>query len=556
MSTPSLESGSAMVEAKLRKAWRKERRYYHGDGLAHLLVWLLALVFVDLTVDWLFLLPGTGRLMLLAINLAALGWVLWHYWVRHLRPYDPVRVALQVERMHPELESLLVSYVQLSGDSPEAAYASPGLLRVLRRQAINVTRPIDFREIISYKELKRIAALSVAIVAFFALYSVNWGEHLEVLLRRMLDPNAQIAYPTRTTVEKITGDVTLRQGDSVTLAAWAGGLVPARGILYVQPREGEWERIPVFPGDDPTEFAYRFREVFQPFDYYVRLGDARSKTFTVSVVPPPRIVETRVHLTYPAYTRLSPKVVDFLNLEVPEGTEMAWELVCDLSLASAEMLRDEAEASPLALDAAGKVARIARVATKSFSYQFRWKEREHGYAYDDEIHYFVQVIPDSPPQVDLAFPVQDDKATVHKTLTVDFLARDDYGIAKAWIVYQVNDGEETRRLIKDYTEPLVEDEARWKLAAADSIPDLKIGDVVTYAIEVADTHGGEDGPQLSRSDSRRLFVVSVPEYLRYVLEKRRRLRQEIVGMRTQEKEAETEVGRLKEETPEPPRPNP
>jgi len=112
-----------MVEAKLRKAWRKERRYYHGDGLAHFLVWLLALVFVDLTVDWLFLLPGTGRLILLGINLAALGWVLWHYWLRHLRPYDPVRVALQVERMHPELESLLVSYVQLSGDSAEAAHA-------------------------------------------------------------------------------------------------------------------------------------------------------------------------------------------------------------------------------------------------------------------------------------------------------------------------------------------------------------------------------------------------------------------------------------------------
>ncbi len=545
-----------MVEAKLRKAWRKERRYYHGDGLAHFLVWLLALVFVDLTVDWLFLLPGTGRLMLLGVNLAALGWVIWHYWLRHLRPYDPVRVALQVEGMHPELESLLVSYVQLSGDSPEAAHASPGLLRVLRRQAIDVTRPIDFREIISYKELKRIVALSAAIVAFFALYSVNWGEYLEVLLRRMLDPNAQISYPTRTTVEKITGDVTLRQGDSVTLAAWAGGLVPARGTLVVTPKGGDPERIPVFPGDDPTEFAYRFREVFQPFDYYVRLGDARSKTFTVSVVPPPRIVETRVHLTFPPYTRLSPKVVDFLNLEVPEGTEMAWELVCDLPLASAEMLRDEAEASTLALDAAGKVARIARVATESFSYQFRWKERQHGYAYDDEIHYFVQVIPDSPPQVDLAFPLQDDKATVAKTLTVSFLARDDYGIAKAWIVYQVNDGEEKRRLIKDYTEPLVEDEARWKLAAADSIPDLKIGDVVTYAIEVADTHGGEDGPQLSRSDSRRLFIVSVPEYLRYILEKRRRLRQEIVGMRTQEKEAETEVGRLKEEAPEPPRPNP
>jgi len=552
MSAPSVESSATVVEAKLRKAWRKERRYHHGDGIAHFLVWALALILLDLLIDWLFLLPGTGRLILLGINLAALGWVVWHYWLRYLRPYDPVRVALQVERRHPELESLLVSYVQLGGDSPEAAYVSPALLRVLRRQTIDVTQPIDFREIISYKELKRIAALSVAVIAFFALYSVNWGEYLEVLARRMFDPNYKAGYPTRTTIEKITGDVTLRQGDSVTLTAWAGGLVPPRGYLYVQPKGGEEERIPLFPGKDETEFAHRFREVFQPFEYYVRLGDARSKDFTVSVVPPPRIVETRVHLRFPKYTRERPKVVDFLNLEVPEGTEMEWELVCDKALASAELIRDETDAKAMELDPAGKVARFATAATESFAYQFRWKEREHGYDYEDEVHYFVQVIPDSPPQVDLVFPTQDDKATVRKTLAANFLARDDYGIAKAWIVYQVNDGDERRRLIKDYETALVEDAATWKLAEADSIPDLKIGDVVTYAIEVADTHEGGDGPQVSRSDARRLFIVSVPEYLSYVLEKRRALRREIEGMRAQEKEAETEVGRLKDEAPEPP----
>lgn len=548
-------SATHTVERKLRKAWRKERRYYHGDGIAHLLVWLLALILLDLLIDWLFLLPGAGRLLLLGINIVALGWVLWHYWLRHLRPYDPVRVALQVERRHPELQSMLVSFVQLTGDAPETAFASPALLRVLRNQTVEITRPIDFREIISYKELKRIALLSAAVIAFFALYSVNWGEHLRVLLNRMINPSAETGYPTATTIDFVTGDATLQQGKSITIAARAGGRIPARGVLVVVPKGGADDTIALFPGgDEGDEFAYRFREVYQPFEYYIRLGDARSDDFTIGVVPPPRIVKTVVSLRYPAYTKQDAKTVDFLNLEVPEGTIVDWELHCDRPLASAEMLRDETDASPMVLNATGTIARISRTATESFAYQFRWKEREHGYAYDDEIHYFVQVIPDSPPQVEVLFPTADDKATTRKTLTVSYLARDDYGVAQAWIVYQVNEGEEKRRPIGDFDATLVEEQAAWKLAAADSIPDLKEGDVVTFALEVADTHGGDDGPQVARSTSRRLFIVSVEDYLRYILEKRRRLRTEIEGMRTQEREADTEVGKLKDETPEPPPP--
>ena len=116
------------VEQKLRRAWRKEIRYHCGDGLAHLLVWALSLILIDLLVDWLFLIPGYGRMLLLAVNLVALGWVAYYYWLRFLTRFDPVRVALQVERQHPELESRLVSYVQLTGDAPETAHASPSLV--------------------------------------------------------------------------------------------------------------------------------------------------------------------------------------------------------------------------------------------------------------------------------------------------------------------------------------------------------------------------------------------------------------------------------------------
>jgi len=541
------ELATHTVEHKLRKAWRKQRRFHHSNGIAHFLLWLLALILLDLLVDWLFLIPGYGRLLLLAINLVGLGWVAWHYWLRHLRRYDAVRVALQVEGRHPELESLLVSYVQFDDAATADPHASPSLVRALRRFTVEATHPLDFREIISFRELRRIFTLAACVLAFFALYSVNWSEHLRVLLLRMINPTTELTYPTRTTIEEVTGHVTLRQGDSITIRALAAGRIPARGALWVQPRDGEWEKLPVFPADG-AEFAYRFREVFQDFDYYLRLGDARSERYTVTVIPPPRILHTRVHLRYPAYTRERARTVDFLNLEVPEGTEVEWELTCDRPLALAEMLPEEGEARAMELGEGGLVARLTLAATESFAYQFRWEEQEHGYAYRDQVHYFVGVIPDAPPQVEIVAPTGDDKATVRKTLAVAYLARDDYGIDKAWLVFTVNDGEETRCEIGQFAEALVEAQATRKLMEPQTLPSLKVGDVVTYAVEVSDRYDRGDGPHLSRSDSRRLFVVTVQEYLRYILEKRRRLRAEIEDMHQQEKEADSEVGKLRDQT--------
>jgi len=544
------DTSPQLVERKLRRAWRKERRFHHSQGLAHALMWVVTMVLVDLLIDWLFLVPGTGRLALLAANLLTLGWVFHHHWLRHLKPYDPVVVALQVERQHPELESVLVSFVQLSGDGAQAAYASPALLRALEQEAIEATRPIDFREIISFRELRRIAMVSAGMVLVFAICSVNWSQHMQVLLKRMINPKAEIGYPTRTRIDWITGNTTVRQGDSITVGARPAGVIPKRGTLWVRPQGGEWEKLALLMDDDWV-FAYRFREVFQPFEYWVRLGDARSKKHTVTVVAPPRIVETRVRLQYPAYTKQPTKTVDFLNLEVPEGTQVQWELVLDKALSGAEVIVGEAEAIPLDLDRAGLTARLSTTATASLTYQFRWTDLDYGYDHEDETHYFLQVIPDSPPQVEIVAPSTDDKATVRKTLTVSFLARDDYGIADAWIVYTLNDAKEKRRRIGPFDAALVEIDATWKLAAADSIPQLKAGDIVTYAIEVCDSHDGKQGPHKTRSDSRRLFIVSVEEYLEYILEKRRQLRTEIEGLRDQEQEGEGEVEKLKDETPEP-----
>ncbi|MBM4032503.1 MAG: DUF4175 domain-containing protein [Planctomycetes bacterium] len=542
--------GAAFVEQKLHRAWRKERHFLHTRGFCFFALWAAALVLLDLVVDFVFRVPGYWRLVLVAINVGAIAWVLYDHWLRYLHHYDPVVTALKVEGRHPELQSLLVSFVQFRGGPREGSYVSPSLLRALRRQTIEYTQPIDFREIVSYRELKRISIFSACVLAVFGFVSINWSGHLRALVRRFLYPEAKISYPTATQILaiKITGNGTIQQGKEVVIEAWAGGKVPRRRILAIQQQAGAWEQVGLL-NPEQNYYTYRFPEVYQSFQCRVSLGDASSETYQITVVPPPRIVKTEVLVKYPDYTGQRPQTFDILNLEVPEGTKLQWQLRCDQALRSAAVLREDAASASMKLSRDGLVASFETVATESFDYSFQWKEDKHGYEYKDEVKYFVQVIPDSAPQVEIVRPLEDEKATVRKTLTVTYNARDDYGLAEACIAYNVNDGEEKRFSLGTLKGKAIENkDATWVLKK--SISDLKEGDVVTYAVEVADNHTGEGGAFRTKSQGRRLQIVSDEEYLRYLAERRRKLIADIKTMHTQETEAAEKVGEIESKKPD------
>jgi len=67
---------------------------------------------------------------------------------------------------------------------------------------------------------------------------------------------------------------------------------------------------------------------------------------------------------------------------------------------------------------------------------------------------------------------------------------------------------------------------------------------------VADNHCGEGGAFKSRSQGRRLYIVSVPKYLEYLAERRRKLVGDIRTMHTQETEAAEKVDELGTKQPE------
>lgn len=501
-----------MVERKLRQAWRRQRRYFHWRGLAQVLIWVITLAAVDFFVDWLLIFrmrwPVFWRLPLLAANAAVLLRVLYHDWLRHLKRFDDVRVALQLEGKHPELASLLVSYVQLRDADPGAL--SPSLLAAMRGSALDKVRPLDFREIVDFSQLRRPAVFALCALLFCAMAGINWPRHVETLLLRMSGRN--INYPTRTRIVTVSGNLTIKQGDSVTVTAGVAGRVPPTGEVFVRlTGESAWRALSLTAGSN-AEFTRRVEDVFRDADYYFTIGDDRTVEFHVTAVPPPRLVEHRVRMTYPAYTGLKDKVADDLNIEALEGSQLSWELRCEPAVRSALLIPEGGTPIPMELEADGRSLRCSLPARATFKYTFRLTDAVHGFTHDD-VWYVARIISDLPPDIKLLEPTSDGPATARKKIRLVIRATDDYGLSKIRLIHSVNDAEEVKQPLGTLKGRQAEAAFDWSVSTATS--DLKEGDVVTLALEVCDNREGTDS-RWSRSAARRLSITSEAGYLSWL----------------------------------------
>ncbi|MEX0886160.1 MAG: DUF4175 family protein [Phycisphaeraceae bacterium] len=540
------------IRRKLRQAWRKDRRYTHLRGLCLLLMWTAALVLLTLLVDWLLLLPGWARLALLAVHVATLGYVAYRKWWRELERFDVVRMALRVERQHPELASLLVSYVQFEG-SPGRVEQSMPLVEAMCEQAIERTRGIDFRQIVDATELRRLGLYCAGVLVVFAVVSAGWPDAMRVFGQRMLNPRAAVTYPTRTQIAHVTGDIVVRQGDPVRLEAIAAGVIPVQGTLLVRTGEARVERMALeADAQSAVRFTHELAQVHDGFDYAFELGDARSAWHSVRVSAPPRVVATRVELDYPDYTLMEDETVDALHLEVPAGTRITWQFELDRSAGDAGLLIDEAggeaEREAMELEDGGRTLRLERRADASFGYRLwqRWRDGEQAYEREEPVRYFVYAVADNPPVVDLVEPRRDVPGTLRRRLDLAFEARDAYGLSEGWIVYRRNGGEEQRHELGAYDGQAIEETVAWR--PGDVVEGLSEGDILEFAVEFADTHDGEDGPNRGRSSTRRLIVMGEAEYLRYIAQERRRLMRDVEAVRDEEAEALDEIGTMRRQT--------
>ncbi|MEX0653135.1 MAG: hypothetical protein WD534_07935 [Phycisphaeraceae bacterium] len=556
-----VSDGSAL-ERKLRSLWRRQRWHAHGRGLAAVTLTLAALIVGGLLIDWLIFLPPVPRVLLLLGMIAAVGAVAYRQWWVLLRPYDPRRAALQVERHHRQLGSALIAYVQL-GPQPDGSQA---LAAAARQQAVQLAERLSFVELVSFRDLRSLVLGALVAVAVVAGVGVQWPVALATFGERLVNPLSERAYPTRTQVALLEQDRHVPRGAPVTLGAAVAGVVPVEGALELRYLDdegeatGDWERLPLTV-DDEGRLHHRLTSADRSFAYRFRAGDGRSEQAQVTVVAPPRVRRVAVTLNHPEYTGLDEQVSESLNIRAPEGSDAELRLELDRPVTKAELLElggdGEPTDEPLALDLAdgGRTATLA-LPVRTMNYRLRWTRATNTtgsvetFVFDDPVRHQMQAVPDAAPQVQLLQPVSRNQVgTMSKTVPLVFRASDDHKLTEAWVVYRREGSDEVHQVhIDELEQKTVERNFNWSLG--ETVEDLAVGDRIQYTIEVQDNRVHDDGRQRSRAEPwRSIEILSVEAFLQHMAERQVESFEQLQRVREETNDWRDDVRRLQREAP-------
>ena len=535
MSASQLEQ----LDAQVKNVWERGQTLHKTTGVLAFLRWAVPLFLVGMTIDWLIDLPAVVRGVLLVMLLAVSLYRAWQCGWRKLCGFNATHSALQLENHHGDLDSLLVTAIQMR-DAAAASGTSDAMRDrtcKLAEEAAPTLRPEDA---VPYSGLRKPGLGVLLLTMVLGIFALVNGPFLSAGFNRIFTPWIASTYPTDTVLDLGEGDLVVKQGARAQIEAKVSGVVPKQANILLRTGEGRpRERdLDIIDG----RCTYTINSASRDFSYQIKAGDARSAWHQVRVIPAPRIQQVEVSLEYPKYLDRESDCVEALTLTVPEGTGINWHLVLDRPVSKASFIRDGEEPVDLALSKDGQRIKFNAMASDSRGYQFSWIEKEHGFDFTSP-RYYLQVASDQPPQIELTSPVANLVAMTGRPLDLVVRARDDHAIDTARINVRVNRrAEESVVLPSALRNGEGEQVIDWDYREA--LPDLKVGDTVSFAVEVSDRYPGEQGPHRARSETRRITFLSREEYLEQIGRKRDRLLSRVRTIYRQERVAHDLVRNL------------
>ena len=559
------------IDDKLKEAWSKEQSFINTRGIFRSLIWIISLIITSFIIDiliWKGIGDGNSHgLWLSIINLIVIGIILKKEWLDHRKKYDPVRTALQVESKNPGLSSILITYTELSLDSSKTN-TSPEIIEAIKEKANEKTESIDFQEIVSWGQIKKILIVCGSIILLFAGMSIKWNQQVGILFQRLAGVDTN--YPTETNIEKILIDdqiinigesFKVKSGGSLNIKVITSGVTVSSAQLYIRDKDvaEEWNSNPYqmdAMSNDKLNYERKWEDITEDQEFYVKANDDKSKTFEIQVIKQPSYTY-QVERVFPSYINQKPETLEELNMDAPQGTELKWTITSSSKVKAMEVRIGEEEKLNAEISDDGKTITFSKKADKAFNYSFLWTEGQSGkdFQYVD-VQNSIKVIEDRLPEIQLISPSSDGRATTKKNLNLNFKGTDDYGLGKAYLIYSVkrdeakSDGESeiVRKEIHNFEGNSSGSHTfSWKVA--DDIDELKAGDQISYQIEVQDLFPGEK-KHIRQSATRKISIVTPERYLQWYRSELASQQDEIKRARDSEETASTEVKQLRQQESE------
>ncbi len=404
--------------------------------------------------DYWYELPWNGRAAWLALifllGLLLMGRMLIASFRAGTRP----RLASVLEHRFPELGQTVRTSVEYQGLSDEQLLSrglAPGLVRALEASACLSTLPLPLESLIPTRRwivLFSVVATFIVAVSTACLWHSDW----QVAFRRALlsnEPFTQVVLATENTI--------VDQGTELNLLAATWGRVRDKVVLRtraINHPDNAWEERTFSLSDGQrTWTGARFYEttlpiVTEPFEFQWIAGPDQSEVHRVDVRYPLEITSISAQITPPAYTGMPATASDGGNLNFVEGSRAT--IVVELnevpvnarvvltSVVSSPNEKAELEMVEARID--GRHVSFEKTYDRDVNWQVQATSAS-GVAVGEH-SYRVRVRKDQPPTV--VFEEPGEMLDVHALAEVllRIRARDDFGLSRAGIVFQINNDEE------------------------------------------------------------------------------------------------------------------
>jgi hypothetical protein len=244
------------------------------------------------------------------------------------------------------------------------------------------------------------------------------------------------------TIAVTPGDVTVRRNSDQLISAHVSGMRPGKARLFAHYQSASgWEPVTMQAEPDSgagATYQFVFAGLPEGVEYYVTAGPLVSSHYRVRVVDLASVKEISVTYHYPAWTGMKPTMANHSgDLRAIEGTDAAIELEMDRPLRDGQLMLDDGREIQLTRGSGNKYHGSIHL-EKDGAYHVA--DTDEGQPVRLSEDYFIATDKAMSPEVAIARPGGDYRASPIEEVTVGVKASDQFALHDVHLHYSVNGG--------------------------------------------------------------------------------------------------------------------
>ncbi|MAX39181.1 MAG: hypothetical protein CME33_21770 [Gimesia sp.] len=488
------------LKRQLNQLDRRIRSLALLRGLGLVILVLVCLITLQISIDFLFSLDSTARIIMSSISLAVLTGCLWFGILRRvIQKRTPVELAAIVEESQSSLNERLTSVLELASAQNETS--SVIMRERLARETIASLTTFNITDSVpSDRAMRFIMSAGIAILIFITPL-LFWPDAYRLLLSRSVIPWGNFATVSSLYFDVQPGDETVARGTDLKIVAeprWHTKTPGKINDVWIEWKDSAGkENSRRMDLDQETGFYLtQFPRLLSGFQYTISSDRSRSKHYTIEIAEPPSITDTLLTVKSPGYTQKPTEQLKVIpsELRVIEQSLLSFKLQFDrpvtaVTLESQRYATGQEERPPVEQKAftlsEDQLSAELELPVHKSSFLFHLTlESLQGKLKTQTSEHLVKVIPDRAPEIELSLYNQPEFIKPTDGLTVPVKVLDDFSVAELELHVQKLDDKVTVLKVPAplLGKPAVEHEFKIDLEGLGA----QQADIFTYRIRAAD----------------------------------------------------------------------